>query len=102
MRTDGQTNMIRAHQICGNAGVTGLPTAVTCSTATGSATPATTPADTTATVTAETTVQTTAQVTGDVNAATTTTSQSTNYGPRPTAAAGLGAIGGIIAALALL
>jgi hypothetical protein len=77
--------------------VSGLPTTVACATA--SAAPASA---------APTASGTSAAPTGSGAAATqnpspeTTTSESTNYGPRPTAAAGLGAIGGIIAAVALL
>ncbi|GAB1318698.1 hypothetical protein MFIFM68171_08908 [Madurella fahalii] len=88
--------------LCSGAGVTGLPTAVSCTNA-----PATTtsgPADTTAETTAPPSTGTdsaTAATDGPTDAPT-ETSQSTNYGPRQTAGAGLGAIGGIIAAVALL
>ena len=50
---------------------------------------------------ASTTPTTTAASTG-ANAAATTTKPSGNYGPRQTAHAGLGAIGGIVAAAMLL
>jgi hypothetical protein len=102
MRQPQQTNRQRKKltpplQICDAVGVKGLPTEVACATASA--------ASTTASGTASNTAP---APTGSGAAATqspdaqSTTSESTNFGPRPTAAAGLGAIGGIIAAVALL
>ncbi|KAK4112059.1 hypothetical protein N656DRAFT_798419 [Canariomyces notabilis] len=93
-----------ASGICGAAGVS-VPSAVTCTSTTSSSGPADTSATTTATGTDSTTSAppastTTGTATGASNP--TSTSQSSNFGPRPTAAAGLGAIGGIMAAVALL
>ncbi|KAK3292192.1 uncharacterized protein B0H64DRAFT_445148 [Chaetomium fimeti] len=87
-----------AANICEAVGVSGLPTSVACATASSAA-------PTSASGTAS---GTSPAPTGSGAAATqspdpeNTTSESTNFGPRPTAAAGLGAIGGIIAAVALL
>ncbi|KAK4130077.1 hypothetical protein BT67DRAFT_446044 [Trichocladium antarcticum] len=81
-----------ASQLCKGAGVTDLPTAVSCTTsAAKTSSPATTAAVTTGAESAATTAPSSASST-----------ESSNYGPRPTAAAGLGAIGGIMAAVALL
>ena len=93
-------------QLCKAFGVSDLPTTVACSTASGAA--STTAASASASTTGSTTGAATGAGTSSAptgtasNAAQTSTSQSTNFGPRPTAAAGLGAIGGIIAAVALL
>lgn len=79
-------------QLCKGAGVTDLPTAVSCTTsAAKTSSPAATAAVTTGAESATTTAPSSASST-----------ESSNYGPRPTAAAGLGAIGGIMAAVALL
>ncbi|KAL2021319.1 hypothetical protein VTK56DRAFT_7290 [Thermocarpiscus australiensis] len=104
-----------AASLCSAFGVTTLPSTVSCSTsapaatttsggASGSAVTTTSggasgsAAATGPTTSAETTP--TSTVAPAANTATTTTSG--NYGPRQTAAAGLGAIGGIMAAVALL
>ena len=89
-------------QLCKAFGVSDLPTTVACSTASGAA--STTAASASASTTgAATGAGTSSAPTGTAsNAAQTSTSQSTNFGPRPTAAAGLGAIGGIMAAVVLL
>ncbi|KAK4041391.1 hypothetical protein C8A01DRAFT_45453 [Parachaetomium inaequale] len=96
---DDQTTAVSvAANLCKAFGVTDLPTTVACSTASGTA--STTAASASASATDS---GTSSAPTGTANnAAQSTTSQSTNFGPRPTAAAGLGAIGGIMAAVALL
>ncbi|KAK0736105.1 hypothetical protein B0T21DRAFT_366308 [Apiosordaria backusii] len=112
-----------AATLCKAFGVNDLPTAVVCGTlspsattpvktstpaATGGAntsTPVTTPtgtADSTETDAPEESSSTTATGADAQDASTTSTSTSTNFGPRPTVAAGLGAIGGLAVAFALL
>ncbi|KAG7288106.1 hypothetical protein NEMBOFW57_007629 [Staphylotrichum longicolle] len=109
-----------AASLCRGFGVTDLPTAVACSTATGGAATGaaatTTPASASSTESSAASSAVTGSGSSSGSAPTNTagtsqapaataaqsTSKSTNYGPRPTAAAGLGAIGGIMAAVALL
>ncbi|KXX81589.1 GPI anchored CFEM domain protein C [Madurella mycetomatis] len=102
-----------AISLCSGFGVTDLPTAVTCADASASTTTSG-PADTSATTTPAPTAtddntaptDTPDDSNDDANDsnddASTDSTESPNYGPRQTAAAGLGAIGGIIAAVALL
>ncbi|KAK4188427.1 hypothetical protein QBC35DRAFT_451245 [Podospora australis] len=115
--------IVYASSLCSAFGVTTLPTAVICSTkptaasttpSAGTTTPAAggssgTPASTGSA--AETSETGSAGNANPSNSGTETaagasgaagTSQSTNFGPRPTAAPVLGAIGGIVAAMALL
>ncbi|AEO55517.1 hypothetical protein MYCTH_2299445 [Thermothelomyces thermophilus ATCC 42464] len=93
-----------AANLCRGVGVTDLPSSVSCATASTSATGSAASAPTTGS--ASTTASGSGTTFGPTNtataAATETSTQSSNLGPRPTAAAGLGAIGGIIAAVALL
>ncbi|KAK0642012.1 hypothetical protein B0T16DRAFT_394198 [Cercophora newfieldiana] len=81
-----------AAQFCGAVGVSGLPTTVACATASGTSTP---------TGSASTTATTTTTPTGTAGGASNGGSTG-NYGPRQTAAPVLGAIGGLVAAIALL
>ncbi|AEO67114.1 uncharacterized protein THITE_2115931 [Thermothielavioides terrestris NRRL 8126] len=84
-----------AISLCSAFQVTDLPTAVSCST--------TAPASTTTGAPATTTTgSSTPTATGSVSPATNAPSTSTNFGPRATAAAGLGALGGFVAAVAML
>jgi len=101
--------VVYASSLCSAFGVTTLPTAVNCPTAspTGAKTTSATttgsgPAPTGSATNSETTAAPTGSASGGSDSSPQTSSQSTNFGPRPTAAAGLGAIGGIVAALALL
>ncbi|KAK1831913.1 hypothetical protein QBC39DRAFT_350485 [Podospora conica] len=90
--TAGQNSaIVFAADFCSRAGVTGLPTTVACATAGATGAPTGTAGQTTA---AATTPPTGA-------GAGTAPSTSTNFGPRQTAA-GLGAIGGIVAVVAML
>ncbi|KAL2130669.1 hypothetical protein VTI74DRAFT_6109 [Chaetomium olivicolor] len=93
-----------ASRLCVGVGVTDLPTAVSCtksatSTHAATSSAAETPNTAATSAAATTRAQTTSNAAANTATATTT---STNFGPRPTAAAGLGAIGGIMAAVALL
>ncbi|KAK3323902.1 hypothetical protein B0T19DRAFT_216498 [Cercophora scortea] len=105
-----------ASGICALNDVTGLPTAVVCST-TASASPTTSsaalttaPTTTAATHSTAVTSSPSTSTTGSESssaaattaAAASTTTTSKNLSPRHTAAAGLGAIGGIMAAVAML
>ncbi|KAK4459031.1 hypothetical protein QBC42DRAFT_14552 [Cladorrhinum samala] len=111
--------VVFASSLCRGFGVTTLPTAVNCPTAsptgaktTGSGKSSTTTSDSGPTATGSATnsqasgSETSAAPTGGASDAAgssaQSSSQSSNFGPRPTAAAGLGAVGGIVAALALL
>ncbi|KAK3991003.1 hypothetical protein QBC44DRAFT_324024 [Cladorrhinum sp. PSN332] len=113
--------VVYASSLCSAFGVTTLPTTVVCATAKptgGAQTTAKTTAKTEASTTAggasasasagasasdsESAATTPAPTGGASDASPQSSSESTNFGPRPTAAAGLGAIGGIVAALALL
>jgi hypothetical protein len=94
---DQKKAVAAAADICDAVGVKGLPTEVACATASA----ASTTASGTASGTAPAPTGSGAAATQNPDAQS-TTSESTNFGPRPTAAAGLGAIGGIIAAVALL
>ncbi|KAK3318020.1 hypothetical protein B0H66DRAFT_602621 [Apodospora peruviana] len=87
-KADQSSAVSFASQICVGFGVTTLPTAVSCTTTGVSST-------STGTGTTTTTSSASAQT-----AATTTSSG--NFGPRQTAHAGLGAIGGIVAAAIML
>ncbi|KAL2139704.1 hypothetical protein VTI28DRAFT_4837 [Corynascus sepedonium] len=93
-----------ALNLCKGAGVTDLPSSVTCATASTSAASSTSNAA--STTDSASSSGTTAAPTSSGNTASTsspaTQTAEPNLGPRPTAAAGLGAIGGIIAAVALL
>ncbi|KAK3687618.1 hypothetical protein B0T22DRAFT_133804 [Podospora appendiculata] len=111
-----------ASGICALNDVTGLPTAVVCSTTasasattskaaltTTTAAPTTTAATHSTAVTSSPSTSTAGSTTGSesssaaaTNAAASTTTTSKNLSPRHTAAAGLGAIGGIMAAVAML
>ncbi|EAQ88302.1 predicted protein [Chaetomium globosum CBS 148.51] len=99
---DQKAAVVAAAGICDAVGVSDLPTEVACATAASSTGPA---ASTTASGAGS---NTSPAPTGGAAGATqnpdaqSTSSESSNLGPRPTAAAGLGAIGGIIAAVALL
>ncbi|KAK4100905.1 hypothetical protein N658DRAFT_87441 [Parathielavia hyrcaniae] len=101
--------------ICAGSGVSDLPTAVVCesassATSTAASTEASTEASTDSADAATTAseseaMETTAAPTttaSDATEADVTSTTNTGAGPRPTAGAGLGAIGGIVAALALL
>ncbi|KAK4140369.1 uncharacterized protein C8A04DRAFT_39967 [Dichotomopilus funicola] len=105
---DQKQAVAAAANICKAVGVNDLPTAVACSTGAGGATStgkssaaATTTGSSSGTGSgATTTPAPTGTAGGSGNNA---SSSSTNYGPRQTAAAaGLGAVGGIMAAVALL
>ncbi|KAL2159445.1 hypothetical protein VTH06DRAFT_2450 [Thermothelomyces fergusii] len=93
-----------ALSFCRNNGVTDLPSSVSCATAAPSTT-ATSGASASSSSAAATEAEstTTAASSGSASAPTSSaTETSSNIGPRQTAAVGLGAIGGIIAAAALL
>ncbi|KAK0620948.1 hypothetical protein B0T14DRAFT_567666 [Immersiella caudata] len=99
-KADQDTAIQFAAQFCGALGVTTLPTTVACATATGSGTASPTgSATTTATTTAATGTTGTG---GTAGPAQTSTSPTGNFAPRPTAGPVLGAIGGLVAAVALL
>ncbi|KAK3306541.1 uncharacterized protein B0T15DRAFT_492079 [Chaetomium strumarium] len=85
-----------AASLCNGFGVTDLPTAVSCTSTAASTTTGS------ASTTGSGSTSATQTGTGAASAATNSASTSNNLGPRPTAAAGLGAIGGIVAAVALL
>ncbi|KAM7216944.1 hypothetical protein V8F06_007707 [Rhypophila decipiens] len=96
-----------ASTLCVAFGVTDLPTAVSCAASStskpASNTASPTDAAPTPTATGEDTPTATGGNTATPNAAGTTSTTATgNYGPRQTAQAGLGAIGGIIAAAMIL
>ncbi|KAK0719459.1 hypothetical protein B0H67DRAFT_573172 [Lasiosphaeris hirsuta] len=95
-----------ASLFCSGQGVTTLPTTVSCATTSGGTAAATNSASTTASgsTAAKTTVSSGPSNTGTTagGAAATTSKLSTNYGPRQTAAPIMGAIGGIMAAVAML
>ncbi|KAK0666477.1 hypothetical protein QBC41DRAFT_149791 [Cercophora samala] len=127
---DQKTAVSVAATLCKAFGVNDLPTAVTCATVSpsattpvktstrattaantstavttpaGTATDATDAPSTTETETPEESSATETQTDADSqDASSTSSSTSTNFGARPTVAAGLGAIGGIAAAFALL
>ncbi|KAK4227444.1 hypothetical protein QBC38DRAFT_477843 [Podospora fimiseda] len=109
--------VVFASSLCSAFGVTTLPTVVSCSTV--KPTGAQTSVKTTATASTKAsasagasasdseTPESTPTPTGSASdasgsSAPQTSSESTNFGPRPTAAPVLGAIGGIVAAMALL
>lgn len=96
---DQKAAVAAAANICDAVGVKGLPTEVACATASAASTTASRTGSGTAPAPTGTGANAATQ---NPAAQSTTTSESTNFGPRPTAAAGLGAIGGIIAAVALL
>ncbi|KAK3900270.1 hypothetical protein C8A05DRAFT_36107 [Staphylotrichum tortipilum] len=106
-----------AANLCKGFGVTDLPTAVACSTAsnTGAATTGSSSSSAAAATTAASSSSSAATGTSSAasssgssasssgTAAAASTNKSTNVGPRPTAAAvGLGVMGGVIAAVAML
>ncbi|KAK3352812.1 hypothetical protein B0T25DRAFT_542838 [Lasiosphaeria hispida] len=94
-----------ASLFCSGQGVTTLPTTVSCATTSGGTAAATNSASTTASgaTTAKTSASSGPSSTGAGGAAATTSSSlSTNFGPRQTAAPIMGAIGGIMAAVAML
>ncbi|KAK4241965.1 hypothetical protein C8A03DRAFT_29860 [Achaetomium macrosporum] len=86
-----------AASLCSAFGVTDLPTAVSCT----STAAATTTGSASGTSSGSSSPTQTSTGTA-ASAATNSPNTSSNLGPRPTAAAGLGAIGGIVAAVALL
>jgi hypothetical protein len=92
--------------LCQGVGVTDLPSSVACTTGSASTTaPASesTSGSATGTETSPATTGTGSAASEATGASATSTTSSRNIGPRPTAAAaGLGAIGGIVAAVALL
>ncbi|KAK4445655.1 hypothetical protein QBC34DRAFT_161955 [Podospora aff. communis PSN243] len=103
-KADQDTAIKFAAEFCGALGVTTLPTTVACATATGSGSASPTGSATTtgATTTPTTTGTSGTTGTGGAGAAQTSTSPTGNPAPRPTAAPMLGAIGGLVAAVALL
>ncbi|KAH8882595.1 hypothetical protein GQ53DRAFT_456466 [Thozetella sp. PMI_491] len=84
-----------AQQLCNGAGVS-VPSAVSC---TSTSAPA---SQTSGSVSATTTPPSNGTITTGSPASASSTSTSHNYGPRQTPMAGLGAIGGLVAAVALL
>lgn len=94
-------------QLCSGQGVTTLPTTVACATKTGGSSAATNSATTTtgspsASASGSDSGSATNTMPFATESSTKTSTVSTNYGPKPTAAIGLGAIGGIVAAVAML
>ncbi|KAL2256089.1 hypothetical protein VTK26DRAFT_2200 [Humicola hyalothermophila] len=99
---EAQTSAVAfASSFCRAMQVTDLPTAVSCTTGNAAqTTPAT--AQTTGGTGAGTAPTPTPTGNADADSQETDASPTSNLGPRPTAAAGLGAIGGLVAAVALL
>ncbi|KAJ4300544.1 hypothetical protein N0V88_003222 [Collariella sp. IMI 366227] len=100
--TDKNTAIDFALNLCKGVGVTDLPTQVLCNTAAPSTSVVSTAPTSGSAGTAPTSTPP-AQTTGNTAGADTATTTSKNAGPKPTAAAaGFGAIGGLMAAVALL